>query len=59
MSGRQSAAVAEALRLIKQGHNASEAARAAGCDVGSVYRARKANKEPPLPRGRPKKATTT
>lgn len=56
MSGRQSQAVALALRLVQErGYTVSAAAEKHGLAVSSVRRALRAVGVPPLPRGRPKK----
>jgi transposase-like protein len=55
MSGRQSQAVALALRLVERGHTVTEAAERHGVAVSSVRRALRAAGVAPLKRGRPKK----
>lgn len=45
MSGRRSEATARALRLIARGTNPFAAARKAGVNPSTIYRARKAERE--------------
>lgn len=53
MSGRESAAVERALRLVVQGANISRAARACGIAVSTLRRALRRRGVPPLLGGRP------
>lgn len=41
MSGRESSAVMRAIKLVQQGASPAKAARMAGCDRSSIYRAMK------------------
>ncbi|MBP8176276.1 MAG: helix-turn-helix domain-containing protein [Xanthomonadales bacterium] len=55
MSGRQSSAVAAAVRMVQRGHSVTEAAAKHGCNVRSVRRALRLAEIPPLSSGRPAK----
>lgn len=55
MSGRQSQAVALALKLVQRGHTVTAAAKHHGLAVSSVRRALRAAGVAPLKRGRPTK----
>jgi len=56
MGGRQSQAVALALRLVQErGYTVTAAAQKHGLAVSSVRRALRANGVQPLPAGRPKR----
>jgi len=53
MSGRQSSAVAAAVRMVGRGHSISASARAHSVAVSSVRRALRAAGAPPAAGGRP------
>ena len=52
MSGRQSSAVAAAVRMVQRGSSVTDAAAKHGVALSSVRRALRAAGVPPLPRGK-------
>ena len=52
MSGRQSAAVAAAIRMVRKGHTVTDAATKHSVALSSVRRGLRAEGVAPLPRGR-------